>query len=140
MIESHCLWLLKLVLCNWSNNSRKFGFVVLNLLVDSGEHDWWFIANTDGQLRSVKIWMLLLKLFHLIGSGNKADFYRCGEIMISKFPGVKYKANKKEFTYFLNYLVKFSFSEKAKKICAIFLMVWTFTYFLWPTQKSFFWI
>ena len=79
---------------NWSNNSRKFGFVVLKLIVESGEHDWWFIANTYRKLRSVKIWMLLLKLFHLVGSGNKADFYRCGEIMISKFPGVKYKADK----------------------------------------------
>ena len=26
------------------------------------------------------------------------------------------------------YIVKFSFSEKATKLCAIFLMVWTFTY------------
>ena len=39
----------------------------------------------------------MLKIFHLIVSGNKADFYRCGEIMISKFPGVKCKAIRKEF-------------------------------------------
>ena len=82
---------------NWSNNSRKFGFVVLKLVVESGESNWWFTANTYRKLRSAKIWILLLKLFHLIVSGNKADFYRCGEIMISKFPGVKYKAIKRKF-------------------------------------------
>ena len=32
-------------------------------------------------------------------SGNKADFYRCGEIMITNFPGVKYKAIKRKFMY-----------------------------------------
>ena len=52
------------------------------------------------------------------------------------------KKNLQNYPVFIGtFYLKSSFSEKATKLFAIFLMVWTFTWgrlrrFLWPSQKS----